>query len=213
MRVGVDVDLGLRLVEAGWRIRYEPTVQARHEHRVRFGDWFLRKAIYGTGAQPLAERHPIAIAPAVLAPWSVGVVVALGAQRRWSIPVALGLSAITAIRISRKLQKVEHPLVWGAWLTANGVVGALAQASSLLLRHWWPLAAIGSLFSRRMRRAVLVAAIGDVALEYRRNSARLDPFRFGFARRLDDIAYGAGVWFGALRARSIAALIPDVRGS
>ena len=213
MRVGEDVDLAWRLIESGWRIRYEPAVHARHEHRVRFGAWFLRKLSYGTAAQPLAERHPGAAAPAVLAPWSVGVVLALGAQRRWSIPVALGISAVTAVRISRKLQKVDHPLAWGAWLTANGVVGALAQASSLLLRHWWPATAIACLFSRRARRAVLVAAIGDVALEYQRDGAGLDPVRFGAARRLDDIAYGAGVWLGALRARSLAALAPDVRGS
>jgi len=212
MRVGEDVDLGWRLVDAGWRIRYEPAVHARHEHRVRFGDWFLRKAVYGTGAQPLAERHPRDIAPAVLAPWSVGVVVALGAQRRWSIPLAVAISGITAIRIARKLQKVKYPLAWGAWLTANGAVGALSQTSALLLRHWWPLAAVGCLFSRRLRRAVLVAAVADVALEYRLNDARLDPIRFGIARRLDDLAYGAGVWIGALRARSIAALMPDVRG-
>ncbi|CAN5489577.1 mycofactocin biosynthesis glycosyltransferase MftF [soil metagenome] len=213
MRVGEDVDLGWRLVDAGWRIRYEPAVRARHEHRVRFGDWFLRKAVYGTGAQPLAERHPRDIAPAVLAPWSVGVLLALLAQRRWSVPVAGAISLITATRIARKLERVKHPLAWGAWLTANGIVGAVGQASALLLRHWWPIALVLCLFSSRMRRAVAVAAITDVALEYRRNDAGLDPIRFGLARRLDDLAYGAGVWFGAIRARSIAALLPDVRGS
>jgi mycofactocin system glycosyltransferase len=213
MRVGEDVDLAWRLVDAGWRVRYEPGVRARHEHRVRFGDWFLRKAVYGSGAQPLAERHPRDIAPAVLAPWSVGVVLALLAQRRWSIPVAVAVSAVTATRIARKLEKVQHPLVWGGWLTANGVVGAIGQASSLLLRHWWPLALLGCLVSGRMRRAVLLAAVADVALKYRPDQVRLDPVRFAIARRLDDLAYGAGVWIGALRARSIAALLPDVRGS
>jgi hypothetical protein len=53
----------------------------------------------------------------------------------------------------------------------------------------------------------------DVAVEYRRTEARIDPVRFGVARRLDDIAYGAGVWFAAIRARSIAALVPDVSGA
>ena len=63
-----------------------------------------------------------------------------------------------------------------------------------------------------MRRAVVVAAIADIALEWRRNDARSDPVRFGAARRLDDVAYGAGVWWAALRARSLAALRPDIRG-
>ncbi len=210
MRVGEDVDLGWRLVDAGWRIRYEPAVRARHEHRTRFSDWLVRKAVYGTGAQPLAQRHPRDIAPAVLAPWSVGVVLALLAQRRWSLVLALGISAATATRISHKIEKVGHPLAWGAWLTFNGVVGALAQASALMLRHWWPISVVGSLCSKRLRRAVVVAAIADVALEYRRNAAKLDPMRFGIARRLDDLAYGAGVWAAAIRARSISALIPII---
>jgi hypothetical protein len=168
--------------------------------------------VYGTGAQPLAERHPEAIAPAILAPWSVGVMLALMAQRRWSVPVAVALSAVTAVRIGRRLRSAGDPYALGAWLTANGVVSAAAQASALMLRHWWPLAVVGCLFSRRMRRIVAVAAVTDIALEYRKNPARLDPFRFGLAKRLDDLAYGAGVWWGALRARSVAALKPDWRG-
>lgn len=213
MRVGEDVDLGWRLVDQGWRIRYEPAVRARHGHRMRFWDWFGRKAVYGTGAQPLAVRHPRDIAPAVLAPWSAGVVIALLAQRRWSLPVAAGITAFTATRIAKKLDRVEHPLVWGGWLAANGAVGALAQASALMLRHWWPLTAVGIVLSPRVRRAAAVAAVLDVAVEYRRTEARIDPVRFGVARRLDDIAYGAGVWFAAIRARSIAALVPDVSGA
>ncbi|WP_255447544.1 hypothetical protein [Schumannella sp. 10F1B-5-1] len=35
---------------------------------------------------------------------------------------------------------------------------------------------------------------------------------FGVARRLDDLAYVAGVWWSALRGRSLAALKPDLRG-
>ncbi|BCT75111.1 putative glycosyltransferase [Sinomonas cyclohexanicum] len=212
MRVGEDVDLGWRLVDAGWRVRYEPAAQAEHEHRAAFGDWIARKAVYGTGAHPLSQRHPDAIAPAVLSPWSAGLVLALMAQRRWSVPAAFVIYGVTSVRIARKLRRTDHPYVLGAWLTANGVVSAGAQASALALRHWWPLAAAGCLVSRRMRRIVAVAAVADIALEYRRNPAQLDVLRFGLAKRLDDLAYGAGVWFAALRARSWASLKPDIRG-
>ncbi|TXN31363.1 mycofactocin biosynthesis glycosyltransferase MftF [Lacisediminihabitans profunda] len=215
LRVAEDVDLVWRLAELGWRVRFEPAASVRHEHRVTLVDWLSRKAFYGTGAQALAARHPRSIAPVVLAPWSVGVILALLAQRRWSIPVALGISAVAAARIARRLGRSEHPARDGVWLVSNGVVAALAQGAALLLRHWWPLAAVGCLVSRRMRRAVLVAAIADAALEYRRTDARLeariDPLRFGLARRLDDLAYGAGVWLGAIRGRSFAPLRPDIR--
>jgi mycofactocin glycosyltransferase len=80
------------------------------------------------------------------------------------------------------------------------------------VRHWWPLTLVGAIVSPRIRRAALVAAVADAALEYRRTPPRLDPVRFAVARRLDDLAYGAGVWWSALRGRSLAALRPDLTG-
>jgi mycofactocin system glycosyltransferase len=208
MRVGEDVDLCWRLVRDGWRIRYEPSVEAAHEHRAHMGDWFARKAVYGTGAHPLAQRHPQNIAPVVLAPWSTALVLALFAQRRWSLPVAGTAWAVATARIARKLKDTDHPVRHATRLTADGTVSAVAQGSALLTRHWWPLTVIGCLASRRMRRATVLAAITDIALEYRRGTTRLDPIRYGIARRLDDLAYGAGVWISALKGRSTAALRP-----
>lgn len=210
LRIGEDVDLGWRLVDAGWRVRYEPAVLARHEHRERFADWFVRKAVYGTGAQGLADRHPAHIAPAVLAPWSAAFLLLLALQRRWSVAAAGGVALVTAVRIARRLRPVDHPLALGLLLTGNGAVSAVAQAMALLLRHWWPAALAACVLSRRARGAVLAAAVVDVALEYRRDPAHLDPVRFGLARRLDDLAYGAGVWIGAVRARSLGALRPAI---
>lgn len=212
MRVGEDVDLCWRLVARGLRVRYDPSVTAEHEHRARLGEWFTRKAFYGTGAHPLAVRHPEAIAPVVLAPWSAALIVALLAQRRWSVPAAGALCAVTTVRIARKLDRADHSLKLAARLTANGTVGALSQAGSLLTRHWWPVAAAGCLVSRRVRRAVAVAAVTDIALEYRKNHGHLDPVRFAVARRLDDLAYGAGVWYSAAKGHSLAALRPRIRG-
>ncbi|MFE7438172.1 mycofactocin biosynthesis glycosyltransferase MftF [Streptomyces tendae] len=210
MRVGEDVDLCWRLFADGRRVRYEPTVEAAHEHRVEVADWLLRKAVYGTGAHPLAERHPQHIAPAVFAPWSVVMVGALLAQRRWSVPVAGIVFAGAGLRIARKLDGVRQRHRLALRLTAMGSVAALTQTSALLTRHWWPAAAVGCVASRRIRRAVAVAAVADVVLEHRRDRAALDLLRYGVARRLDDLAYGAGVWLSALRGRSTAALRPRI---
>jgi hypothetical protein len=57
-----------------------------------------------------------------------------------------------------------------------------------------------------------VAAAADAVWEYARLRPDLDPVRFAAARRLDDLAYGAGVWWGAWRARSAAALLPVIAG-
>src|SRR5699024_931328 len=97
-----------------------------------------------------------------------------------------------------------------ARLVGEGTVASVSQASGLLLRHWWPLALVAGLGSSRVRRAVAVCAVLDGAIEWRRTRADLDPVRFLAARRLDDLAYGAGVWSGALRGRSVRALLPDV---
>ncbi|GAA2592570.1 mycofactocin biosynthesis glycosyltransferase MftF [Winogradskya consettensis] len=211
MRVAEDVDFGWRVVADGWRVRFEPSVAAAHEHRARFGTWFVRKLEYGTGAHPLAVRHPKSVAPAIMAPWSAAMTVALLAQRRWSVPVAAAICGVTAVRISRKLD-VEGSAALGVRLTAGGAAGTLLQTGALITRHWWPAAAIGCLVSRRVRRATVVAAVADVVLEYATGGRiELDPPRYWLAHRLDDIAYGAGVWLSAFRGRSAAALLPQLR--
>lgn len=210
LRVGEDVDLCWRLVASGRRVRYEPAVRAAHEHRARLGDWLLRKAVYGTGAQPLAERHPESVAPVVFAPWSTAFAAALLAGRRWSAPAAAAVLGVVTVRIARKLDGTEHPYRLAVRLTGNGALTALAQTSALLTRHWWPLTAVGCALSGRVRRATALAAVADIALEYRRDQATLDPVRYGVARRLDDLAYGSGVWLATLRARDWTALRPRV---
>jgi len=210
MRVGEDVDLCWRLAEEGRRVRYEPSVEAPHEHRVRVGSWLARKAFYGSGATPLAKRHPRAIVPAILAPWSVLLLLGLLVQRPWSYLAAGAAAGATASRIAGKLGRTRHPVRQAVRLTGSGALSALTQGSALLLRHWWPLALLGCLVSRRMRRAVVAVAVVDALVEWERTGARLDPLRFGVARRLDDLAYGAGVWWSALRGRSLAALRPDL---
>jgi mycofactocin system glycosyltransferase len=213
LRVAEDVDLVWRLAGQGWRIRYEPAATARHEHRSALGDWWTRKTYYGTGAHLLAVRHGRDVAPAVLSPWAATTAVALLAQRRSSLPLALMVSLAAAGRISKKIDRSDERRRIGLALTATGVAAALSQSSALMLRHWWPMAFAASCFAPRARRALITAAVLDSALEYQRTDTDLDPIRFAVARRLDDIAYGLGVWSGALRHRSIGCLLPDLRVS
>jgi mycofactocin system glycosyltransferase len=210
-RVGEDVDLVWRVVEQGWRVRFEPEAKVWHEHRQTVGEWLSRKAFYGTSAHALAQRHGKAVAPAVFAPWSVLVVAATMAQRPWSFPAAGALTAFAGWRIYRKLRKSEHPALLASGLAARGVLAAQTQAMALMVRHWWPLAFTASLYSRRVRRALLFSCLFDAAWEYRRTRPQLDPFRFAIARRLDDLAYGAGVWLSAIKGRSVKCLLPDIR--
>ena len=210
LRVGEDVDLVWRLVADGHRVTYDPTAIVRHEHRATLGAWMRRKFDYGTGAYGLGVRHPRDIAPVALPPWSIALLATTLAQRRWSLPVGVGIVAVFAARIARSISHIPHRRRLAALLAAQGTVTTLVQGSALLVRHWWPLTIVLSVGSRRVRRAALVAALADAAIEYVRLRPRLDPVRFTLARRLDDVAYGAGVWWSSIRGRSAAALRPRV---
>ncbi|WP_210588509.1 mycofactocin biosynthesis glycosyltransferase MftF [Streptomyces sp. GESEQ-35] len=213
LRVGEDVDLGWRLAGEGRRVRYDPSVTVRHDHRTRVTDWLARKAYYGSGAHALAVRHGSAIAPAALTPWAAAVAAALLAQRRWSVPVAAAVLATVCRGYARDVTAGSaDPRRLAVSLTGLGLAATAGQTSALLLRHWWPLSAVGCLVSRRVRRATLVAAVVDGLLEHRRLAPDLDPVRFVLARRLDDLAYGAGLWAGAVRGRSPRCLLPEIRG-
>ncbi|MFC5948787.1 mycofactocin biosynthesis glycosyltransferase MftF [Pseudonocardia lutea] len=217
MHVAEDVDLVLRLHAAGRRLRYEPAARVAHDHRTSPGAWWLRKAYYGTGAAPLARRHRGAVPPMVLSPWTAAACAALLAQRRWSVPVAAAVTGVAAERLSRKLSRLERPRVSAARLAGLGLSGAGLQVANALLRHHWPLAAALLPFSRRARRAVLLAGVaeglGDWWTHRRYDPAvRPDPVTHLVAHRLDDLAYGAGLWWGAWKARDTAALRPASPG-
>lgn len=61
----------------------------------------------------------------------------------------------------------------------------------------------------RVRRAAV--AVADVVLEYATTQIDLDLPRYWLARRLDDVSYGTGVWLSAVRGRSAASLLPQLR--
>lgn len=212
LRCGEDVDLVWRLLRAGWRVRYEPAAVVRHDHRTALGPWLARKAFYGTSAAPLAARHGDAVAPLVISPWTATLAVSLLAQRRWSLPVAVGVAAVTTAGVARRLGGGASAWRSAGVMTLEGGVAAVWQTGSALTRHYWPLAALAATRSRRLRRAVAVAAVVDGLADRRRVGSTQSPAAYVVARRLDDLAYGAGLWWGAAQARSVRALLPALRG-
>lgn len=206
MRVAEDVDLVLRLHAAGWRVRYEPAAQVAHDHRTTLRAWWLRKAFYGTGAAPLALRHRGAVPPMVLSPTAA----AMSALLLLGRPIAaLAVAAVATVRLSRKLTRLRHPKTTAARLIALAAVGAAAQTADAVTRHYWPIAVLAATVSRRARRTVAVVAVGSAVVDWLRADLDRPSFpAFLLARRLDDLAYGAGLWWGAVTNRTLEPLRP-----
>ncbi len=210
MRVAEDVDLVWRLVGAGWRVRYEPRAQVAHQHPTRVADWLRRRAFYGTGGALLAARHGAAVAPLVLAPSSAAVWALLLAGRRAGRGAAAGLLAVDCVRLARRLAGPgsRPDLVQAAGLVLRGTASAGRALARSATRHHWPLAVALAVGGRPARRRLAAVAAADAVLAWWPHRRAIGLPRFAVGRRLDDLGYGAGLWWGALRAGSPAALLP-----
>lgn len=209
MRVGEDVDLVWRLARDGHLVRYEPAVEVGHDTRSTLRAWLGRKAVYGSGGAALADRHGDALAPAVLNPGLALAAAALLSRHRWSPVAAMVAVAASAHRIERVLPECGERSVVARALAGRGLGWAVRQECALLLRHWWP-ATVLWLPARPVRRALWTALVVDfaVGIVERSPGERVGLITMVAGRRFDDLAYGAGLWYGAIRARSARVLLP-----
>jgi hypothetical protein len=77
---------------------------------------------------------------------------------------------------------------------------------------------LAAIVFRPCRRVVLIAAVVDGVVDWasRRRSADEDARPIGLLtyillKRLDDLAYGLGLWYGVVRERNIGPLKPQIR--
>lgn len=215
---GEDVDLCWRLVESGARLRYEPIALVAHDHRTMLWDWVLRKAFYGGSAAPLAARHPDKMAPLVISGWTLvpWVLMALGSALGYL--VSLVFAAVTGNRVATALRGPDTRPSDVAVVTARGLGAGGLQLAAAICRHYWPVALLAALLSQRCRQVVIIAAIVDGVVDWLRHARTRgdDAQPIGLVayvalKRLDDLAYGAGLWGGVVRERNIAPLKPQIR--
>ena len=216
---GEDVDLCWRLVDAGFRLRYEPVALVSHEHRTRPREWLSRRAFYGSSAAPLAIRHPANTAPLVIPRWSLvawillALGLAAGSVRVGMLATLVG--GVAGARTARALRGTDAGAGESARLVARSLGAGALHLSAAVCRHYWPVAVIAAVVSRRCRRAVLAAAlidgIGDWANRRPYGDGKpIGPLGYLVLKRLDDGAYGAGLWSGAARERTLRPLRPEI---
>jgi mycofactocin system glycosyltransferase len=207
LRGGEDVDLVWRLVEAGWDVRYEPESTVRHDGPRSFGSWLRRRAFYGSTAGPLARRHPGALVPLQTSVWSAGVWAFAYARKPVLASAFLGASVVV---LARRLQGlVDEPEKVAARIAVGGTAKSTLPALGGLTRAWAPALVVALCWPRARRTAalaLLAPAIGDWVT----GRPPLDPVRYAALHVADDLAYGSGVWLGALKARTLTPLVPSI---
>ncbi|MFC7310466.1 mycofactocin biosynthesis glycosyltransferase MftF [Streptomyces monticola] len=205
LRYGEDVDFVWRLAASGAQVRYEPASVVRHTPRRDWTAWARQRFGYGTSAAPLALRHGTAVAPVKASPWTLACWAALAAGRP---KTAAATALATAALLPRKLRPVGVPAGESLSLALRGHWGAGRLLADAVTRSWWP-AAVPALAASPRGRLLLTAAFARHAVDWRKERPPLGLSPWLAARIADDLAYGAGVWWGALRHRTTAPLRPD----
>ncbi|WP_116949561.1 mycofactocin biosynthesis glycosyltransferase MftF [Jiangella endophytica] len=208
LRYGEDVDAVWRLIGGGGRVRYDPSVTVAHAEPASWPAWLRRRHHYGTSAGPLARRHPGRLAPLVLAPWPAAVMALLLARR----PVlATAAGALATARLAVRLRRDAIPSSAAAPMIAEATVATLTSTGRAVTQLALPAAvAAAAMSGRRRRRLVTLAALlaAPAVHDWLRLRPSLDPVRWTLASTADDLAYGTGVWRGAIRARTAQPLLP-----
>ena len=205
LRSGEDVDFVWRLVESGWTVRYDPSSTVAHPPREGIGPWLRQRAAYGASAAPLARRYPENLAPASMSVTNA-TILALAASRRPLLACAGG-GAATALAARQLAGAVDRPGRLAARLVFRGTVGGSVPAVSGLARAWGP-GLVVALASTRMRRFAGAVLVLPAVYDWARTRPRIGPARYLPTHVVDDVAYGAGVWAGCLRERTVRPLIP-----
>jgi mycofactocin glycosyltransferase len=202
LRYGEDVDLVWRLHDAGWSVRYDPAVTVEHDEPRGLGAMLARRFHYGCSAAPLAARHGRRVAPSALQRAAVaGTALALCGRPR----VGGALVLADGLLFARGMRRRGVPL--------DAAVGWFAKASGqTLLRLGSPADTLGVpavlLIATRRRARVALGLLALPALLQAGAGGELDPLRATALGLLDDLAYAAGVWRGAIAHRQARALVP-----
>jgi mycofactocin glycosyltransferase len=209
--LGEDVDLVWRLHDAGWQVRYDPTVVVAHDDRVRPAAWYRRRVAYNESVAPLLARHPERVPVLFLSPRAAlawGAALAAG----WPAGI-LALAVARAVRVRRALNPyIRHAGARAARIGTEITVREGRDLARAMAGPWAPFALAGMAASGRHRSghirrlgALLAAmALGD----WLTDRPDLDPVRYGVLRLADESTRGLGIWIGCLRARDFRALLP-----
>jgi mycofactocin system glycosyltransferase len=206
MRTGEDVEFVWRSTGDASQCRYEPSVECAHAARRGWLRLLAQRFAYGRSAADIDRRMPWSVPPVRghllhLLP----VVLLLSGQLIWALDAAL-VSAVFTVASLRRMRLARRELLSIARLN---ITLATRHVFTAVTREWWPLLVVASVFSVGAQVALLFCLAVSLMVDI----IRLRPDNIGLyalLRVLDPLAYGAGVWAGAVRRGSPRCLLPVV---
>ena len=211
LHVGEDVDMVWRLAASGWLVRYVPAVVVTHAARPSWWGWLTQRFSYGVSAAALEARHGDAAAPLRADPRVLATLVLVLAGRPRA---ALGVLSWSATSLARQLDGISarggsegaarQIAVRGTALAAPG----LARST---FRTYGPVLVVAAVAFSPLRRPVVALTAAATTVRWLRAGRPARPIAFAAMSVADDLAYGAGVIAGAVRARRVGALRPRLR--
>ncbi len=205
LRYGEDVDLVWRLGSVG-SVRYVPSVEVYHPARQSLVKFVRQRIGYGSAAAPLAKRYGDDVAPLRLTGTAAAFSLLAVSGKPWTAAVVHGL---TIYRLARRLTGLSDATAHACILTLKGSWFGGKTLLAALCRSWWPFALVVALIIPSKRRKIGLAFSLGLARRLldgpRRPKEAATDVAIG---AVDDIAYGCGVWLGALRHRTIRPLLP-----
>jgi mycofactocin system glycosyltransferase len=204
LRVGEDVDLVWRAVEAKYVVRYAPEIVALHSPRRTVRSMLKQRISYGSSSAALDKQHPRSSSP-------------LRTHLFFFVPVMLLFlgylisAAISLIPVffyfALTLRNTGMSLLQRTQITWRGLASTARLTASAIRRVWWPLFAIASLVTTQpiitWSFCVLIPTLFALTKKKPRH-----PLSYLVVRSLDDMSYGIGVWRGAIQRKSLRCLLP-----
>lgn len=204
LRLGEDVDLVWRIVKNGSTVRYFPSVECQHDARTSWVGFIKQRFSYGKSAAALDHRHPFAASPlrANLIMTLLAITVLSGYLYLALLLIPLVLTYfIVTLRSTRLSIRVRTDV------TRIGCFSTLRLLALAVRRGWWPIFIVASFFSARATAMYTFAVFTPLMFGILRDKPRAIASYVGL-RLLDDLAFGAGVWFGVILQRSPRCLLP-----
>ncbi len=222
------LDLLWRMVDQGWSVRYEPRSRVWVPPTTDVVDYLSDSFTAGALAAPLARRHGQRQAGPEL-PLAGVVGLALAVTGRPGAALVAGV--LGGVSVAGELLSQERiPLPETARMAALDLVHTVRAGTHAVRTSWWPLAAaaaVGGAIARRRgrgsgenaKRAGRIAVVAGAALTLPhvmawhrdRGTALTGPVTWTVLGMAGDAARSLGTWWGAVRARTPAPLLPRIR--